>query len=285
MEEQIMEMPLENLHKKLFETLCFLDRVCREQGLAYYLAYGSLLGAVRHQGFIPWDDDVDVWMPRDDFMKLLEYLRLHNTDERFVLNEGKYKPKGDRPSEFQIRVLDTQTKISRQYAGTRIEAYLWIDIFALDQVPAAKKGQYLKKFKRELLMYKIARCKNFLIVDNSMFGKVNKAIYVLHNKFGMFKNCLKEEKHQASVVKALTRYQTSSAAKDMEYFSYAAVYLGKPEKCFFKKEWFSKPVELQFDGKSFYSPENWDAILKTLYNDYMKLPPEHEKYSHSVKEA
>lgn len=273
-----------NLHDKLFEILVFLDRTCREQGLVYYLAYGTLLGAVRHKGFIPWDDDIDVWMPRSDFMKLLDYLRAENKDPRFVLNEGVYRPEGDRPSEFQMRILDTQTEISRLYANNILDAYLWIDIFALDTVPQTKKEQFLSQFKRKLLMYKIARCKTFLIPEASLRGKLNKLIYTMHNRFGMLKHCLDEEKKKNAVVKTLTRYEGCADADCEEYFSYAAVYLDTPQKCFFRREWFSQVEEVSFNGRMFYAPAGWDAVLKNLYNDYMTIPPEHQRVTHEVKE-
>ena len=274
-------MELQELHHKLYETLQFLDRVCKEQGLNYYLAYGTLLGAVRHRGFIPWDDDIDVWMKREDYMKLLQYLRSQNTDERFRLNEGEYKPKGDRPSEFQMRILDTHTKINRQFASTNIDAYLWIDIFALDSFPIEKKAKYLKKFKRRLLWYKIARCKNFVIDNGSLYSKFNKIIYKLHNKFGFFKWTLKEEKEIEKTYKALTRYGNEGEY----YFSYAAVYLDKSEKCIFEKKWFETSTDLLFVNKEFSSPSGWHEVLTTLYKEYMVMPKEHERYNHEVKSA
>ncbi len=269
------------IQQRALEILVFLDQLCRELGLTYFLAYGTLLGAVRHKGFIPWDDDIDVWMPREDFIKLREYLLTENKNERFILNEGEYKPEGDRPSELQMRILDRNAPIRRWYAEKVREAYLWIDIFALDSFPEEKKDQYFKKFKRTLFMYKIARCKNFFIPAKNFYGLMNYIVYTAHHKLHLFKHCLDEEKKKDAIVQAITRYQ---GLKSPEYFCYAAVYLHKPEKCFFKREWFEDPIELEFEGHQFFVPRNWDAVLKTLYNDYMTPPPEEARvYTHGVQ--
>ena len=265
------------------EVLSFLDRICQEQGFTYYLAYGTLLGAVRHKGFIPWDDDIDVWMPRGDYMKLLEYLKNDNTDEHFGLSEGTYKIHGDRPAEFQMRIIDKTKKISRMFAGKDTVMYPWIDVFCLDVFPQQKKQRYLKNFKRHLFTYKIARCKHFLIEENSLFGKANKLIYTLHKKFHLFKHILNEEKQIQKTVCALTKYQTTDNTDYKEYFCYAAVYLQQSEKCFFQREWFAESVKVEFEGRQFSAPKNWDSVLKTLYNNYMQLPPEHKrKCTHSA---
>ena len=262
------------IQERSFEILKFLDKVCRQNGFTYYLAYGTLLGSIRHEGFIPWDDDIDIWMPRGDYMKLLEYLRVQNKDERFVLNEGIHAPKGDRPPELQMRILDLNHSLTRGYAGTSIEAHPWIDIFALDTFPIQKKKSYLKKFQRSLFFYKVARCKNFLIISNSFFGKMNKLIYTLHQKLKLF-FFLSEKRSLKRVVRCLTKYQGIASE---EYFCYAAVYLPKPEKCFFSSDWFGTPREGMFEGSSFCIPVDSHNVLTKLYNNYMELPPEIERF-------
>ncbi len=269
---------IQKIQAEAFEILSFLDKVCREQGFTYYLAYGTLLGAVRHQGFIPWDDDVDVWMPREDYMRMLAFLEKENADERFSLNMGEYRHPGERPAELQMRIVDKKRRIRRNYAGVRAEMHPWIDIFCLDVFPEKKKKQYLKAFKRNLFMYKIARCKTFLVVQNSFFGKMNKVIYTLHNKYHWFKHTLNLEKRKEKVIGAITKYHNQNGANYKEFFCFASVYLPRPEKCFFARKWFEHPIEIEFEGKKFFAPSNYDAVLKTLYNDYMQLPPESKRY-------
>jgi lipopolysaccharide cholinephosphotransferase len=266
------------IQNEAFEILCFLDRICRARNLRYYLAYGTLLGAVRHRGFIPWDDDVDVWMPRDDYMKLLDYLRKEDRDERFALSDGIYREKGDRPPELQMRIIDKTMRISRVFSGRRAVMYPWIDIFCLDVFPDRKKKQYLKTFQRRLFLYKIARCKSHLIEQDSFYGKMNKLIYTLHNRYHLFRHVLNEEKGKNKAVAAITKYQDLDERESREYFCYAAVYLPTPQKCFFDRTWFENTTELEFEGRRFFAPCGWDSVLKTLYRDYMQLPPEDQRH-------
>ena len=284
-EEAVIDCGLEEVHKDLFGILDFYDELCRRLGLKYFLAYGTLLGAVRHKGFIPWDDDVDVWMPREDYMKLLEYLRTSNDNDCFVVNEGEFKLDGDRPCECQMRIIDKNTKIIRDYAARTAITYQWIDIFALDDFPYDKKEKYFKNFKRRLFMYKIARCKTFLVDMNTFYSKMNKIIYFMHNKLHLLNHCLKLEDKKNKLIASLVKYQGSQDEKCIEYFCNAAVYLPNPEKCFFNKEWFGEAIEMTFEGKKLFVPANWDMVLKTLYNDYMKIPKEHERYSHGIKQV
>ena len=130
-----------------------------------------------------------------------------------------------------------------------------------------------------MLWYKIARCKTFVIHNGSLYSKLNKIIYTLHNKFGFFKHTLKEEKEIQKTYRTLTKYSN----KGEHYFSYAAVYLNKPEKCIFEKKWFAESVETRFENGEFSSPSGWHEILTTLYQDYMVIPEEHERYNHEVK--
>lgn len=123
-------------------------------------------------------------------------------------------------------------------------------------------------------MYKIARCKDFLINEKSFFGTMNKIIYTLHKKLKLF-FFLNEEKCLDKTFKTITKYQ--DLKETLEYFCYAAVYLPTPQKCFFKRDWFGKPQEVEFEGKKFFAPADSHNVLTALYKDYMQLPPKEQR--------
>ncbi len=264
------------LQTEVLDILRFIHEKCQQNNLKYYLAYGTLLGAIRHKGFIPWDDDIDLWMPRADYMRCLSILR-SDDNERFGLSQGKYKPEGDRPEVLQMRVIDKKVLIARDFSTDKtITAYPWIDIFALDRYPIEARDKYIGSFKRELFMYKIARAKHYLIKEKSVFGMMNLALYTLHTKLGMFKNSLNEEKHIERALSVISQYQ-NDAIQNEGLFCYAAVYLPQLEKCLFDKEWFRDTVAYEFEGEKYFGPADADGILTRIYKDYMTPPPVEEQ--------
>ena len=274
-------MELKELQEKLFEMLCFFDKICTKLNLKYYLAYGTLLGAVRHKGFIPWDDDVDVWMPRNDFDKLLNYLTEEHPSDRYFLNTGKYKAQCDRPNKFQMRIVDSKTPVYKPISNFKMEFFLWMDIFALDSYPENKEKKYIKKFKKHLFRYKMARCKNFVLKDGFIKTTINKTIYFLHNKLGLLKKCLIEEKEIEKTYLTLTKYKDDASCN--KYFSYAAVYLNDIKKCTFDKSLFDESIRVDFLSEKLCSSSKFDEILTQLYGDYMQLPKEEERITHSIE--
>ncbi len=102
---------------------------------------------------------------------------------------------------------------------------------------------------------------------------MNKIIYTLHQKFKMF-FFISEDRCLKKAVRVLTKY---CGSESKEYFCYAAVYLSRPQKCFFSSEWFGKPEELEFEDGRFYVPSDSHSVLTKLYSNYMELPPESER--------
>ena len=116
------------IKESVFDILSYFDKVCRDNGLPYSLAFGTMLGAVRHKGFIPWDDDVDVCLLREDYEKLLEILK-NNEDDRFKVIDSKIN---DTYFYNVAKIVDTRTSlIEKKYK--KIYGYgVYVDIFPLD---------------------------------------------------------------------------------------------------------------------------------------------------------
>ena len=123
-------LSLEETQDRLFELLVYFDELCRANDLRYWLGYGTLLGAVRHQDFIPWDDDVDVLMPREDYEKLLS-LEECALDEDHCLVSYRNSPF---PFSF-TKLCDNRVRVLTEAYEGLAEESLWLDIFTLDSAP------------------------------------------------------------------------------------------------------------------------------------------------------
>ena len=125
-------LSLEEIKKVELDALCELDRVCKAHGLSYFLAYGTLLGALRHQGFIPWDDDVDVYMPRGDYERFLAEAPAILPPEFEVLSSRSHP---DYPKTFGILGLVGSTFTPQVARNRKFPIPIGIDLFPLDPIP------------------------------------------------------------------------------------------------------------------------------------------------------
>lgn len=263
--EQLKELQLVEL-----DMLKDFIKVCEILELKYFLAGGTLLGAIRHKGFIPWDDDIDVVMPREDYEIFLEkaqdlldkeyFVQNYKTDPEFVLSFSK------------IRNSET-TFIEKTSKNRNINHGVYIDIFPIDGFPK-KKWQYLKN-KVFNLMYTYQTDKYFYYEKKVSPNLKTRII-------GWFSDLLYKNRTlreiQDKKEKIYTKYKYNNSEK---VISYCGIY---GEKEIMPRGYFGEGEKAIFEGIEVRVPQKYDLYLKQFYGDYMKLPPKEQQVAHHYNE-
>lgn len=262
--EQLRKMQLVEL-----EMLDEVDRVCRKHGIIYSMDSGTLLGAIRHKGFIPWDDDIDIAMLREEYEKFKRvldelnpeicYFQDHDTDPEYRWGYAKLRRTG---TEF-IRLGQEHMKFKTGIA---------IDIFPLDDVPKSLIGQMWLDF----------RC---FCMRKVLWSEVGK-----RTEKGFWKWWFSLLSHipADAVFKRINRIARRSSntspnrVRNLLFPSYGKLDNIAPlrERYGMPKEWFSDLAEYEFEGKRFWGPKDYDAYLSYTYGNYMELPPADKRESH-----
>ncbi len=244
-------------------------RVCDEYGIKYFMDSGTLLGAVRHKGFIPWDDDMDFGMLREEFDKFVQiapkvlnkefYLQTWESDENFPYAFCKLRKKGTRYVEKMF-----------QSSGARQELY--IDIFPYDVFPEHSKEQKLQG--RKIMWYKysmLMKCRVYPWLRHE--GRIERLLV----RIKYFPSCIYSMFHKRNNImmryNAVMREHNGENGKNVYEQAGGAPY-GKwvvPLECF------EKYTQLSFETEVFSAPIDYDLYLKTVYGDYMQLPPEDKR--------
>ena len=238
------------------DMLCELNRVCRELQIRYFLDSGTLLGAIRDGHFIPWDDDIDVIMLRDDYEVLKENSHLFQDEYMFqcAYTDDNY-PYGH----AQIRKKDTCAMIPYMAKSVRFNQGIFIDIFVLDGVTENKKELEAQFREKE----KIKRKMDIIGIPTST-KPINKFIKMLLRWVYIF-FCPKMSDMFHEYEKICMKYNNSQYVDKI-------MFRKEPEKVYYiKKDWFDQSVDVSFEGLQFPVPAGYDHVLKTYYgNNYMK---------------
>lgn len=253
--------------QEILNILIRFDELAKEQGLTYSLSYGTLLGAVRHKGFIPWDDDIDVVMPRPEYDRLIRLIEsgLEVPGHRFVGYElGNY------PMPY-LKLQNMQIAVSENYCDDSMEACLWIDIFPIDGVPADDE-EYLTFWNK-------AQRKKLLSIMGHISAKSGSSVAKKVAKFGLRLYC----KYMGGAKRATDELIDMCHEHDYAGSEYVVDIVAgdSPDERMTKDE-FEKLTSLEFEGHMFPAFQNYDKLLTQTYGDYMKLPPVDKRVSHGV---
>lgn len=264
----MIRLTKKQIQEKELEMLLEFDRYCKENCLRYYLAGGTLLGAIRHHGFIPWDDDIDICMPRTDYEELL--LKIINSPISSAVEVCE--PSFNNLDVPFCKLFANNTMVINKFIGDIANSRLWIDIFPVDGLPDDLKevAQVYKKcdFYRKMLLL----CDAKLGEGTTSFRKWSKYILKpLSNIYGK-KNLL----NRLIEIGKTMPYKTSNYVGIVTSGLY-----GIGERML--KSEFEKAVEVEFEGHKFPAFSCWDSYLHGLYGDYMQLPPVEKRKTHEME--
>ena len=240
------------------DMLAEFVRICNKHGIKYFVQGGTLLGTVRHSGFIPWDDDVDVSLPRDEYERFLAVAE-KELPEYYFLQTKDTDP--EYPNNF-AKIRDSRTTFVETSArNLKINHGAYIDIFPLDNYPEGFRAK-IYELKKRLLTQRIYKA--FYMPHMSFIAKIITLLTML--LYPSLKGAVeKREKLFKSVAKSGKVVNNSGAWLSKEII---------PE------EWVQDTTQMEFEGIKVNVSDKYDEWLTYVYGDYMSLPPENERVGH-----
>ncbi len=238
----------------LLEILKDIDAFCKKHHIRYSIAYGTLLGAVRHKGFIPWDDDVDLQMPRPDFDRFVSTYR--STRFRCLYNNERF-------TQYFAKVEDPTTLCDEMKVSGKMQLGLNVDIFPIDGKPVGEENQIVHekrvgKFVRRMFIIR----RGFFSRYDINFAKIEAFLHKPSYWLGKAEAMLKKYDYETSGFRGTT----------------CCTFKGLKE--IFPGDVFDGYTTLEFEGVHFQSFEQWDRILRQQYGDYMQIPPVDQQRFH-----
>ena len=257
-------LSLDELKRHQIGILDAVAAFCDQNGIRYYLTGGTLLGAVRHKGYIPWDDDIDICMMREDYESFIR--TFNGASDRYKVYSIENNPKFLR--EYG-KVLDTQTVLYEpDEKGKKL--CVNIDLFIMDAAPDDDQIVSEMYDLRDRLKQKQ------ILREQSKYQIVTGFHSLWYYICGVFRRMVPERCYVLRLVKNATRFCDPKS----EYVGdFSGIYHGLP-RTKVKRALFAETTLLDFEGKKYSAPVGYDEWLTALYGDYMTLPPEEKRVSH-----
>jgi len=241
------------------EIMKLIHEFCIEHKIKYSMAYGTMLGAIRHKGFIPWDDDIDIFMLREDYEKF-EKLWLKNPPEGYILENARINPNYTQCL-TKIR-KDNTCFLQSGEENVKYHTGIFIDIFILDRVADTKMQQKIQKFYSAIY---------YLYTRGFAFKRGNKFL-----RFGceILLKLVPKSKYKLIADKCENKLTKYNSHKNNNLVCYCTM---EDSNLFYPSNTMENMELAEFENEKFYLSKCFDQMLSTCYGDYMKLPPESER--------
>ena len=275
-------MNKENKELKIIQEteLCILKKcleIISHHNLRYFMLGGTLLGAIRHKGFIPWDDDVDIGMPRTDYEKFLEYAK-NELSEPYCLES--YIPKANYHQQYFAKVTDKRIIVRLLNSDFKTEVSVWVDVFPLDGVPEGKvrlwfwktRGLYLAK------MFTVSQARFLFdrhLPVNRAKTRTNLSIRIIQ-KTGLDR-LLNRDRIWMKLDRHLKKNSYESSSSLINLCGHWHM------KEMFSKEVYGEGTNYHFEDVDLLGPNDYDYVLRQMYGDYLVLPPKDKRSQHGIE--
>ena len=263
------ELTLEEIHSATLNIMDYIHDLCAKNGIKYYLGYGTLLGAVRHQGFIPWDDDFDIQIPRKDFNKFCRIMLNEKNNHIKLVNRANTEG-----YTFAIpRVVDSRFYYqSTQKNSNKIknpDMGIFIDVYPFDNY-----GN--KEETARYLLNKIERINGMYAIYMNGFSLRGWSRSIIRMPLHFFLRIIYGRHYNSKVDSRIYKIIEKHTKDTDKYIGQVTWERGCNQ---FNKEWFAERVLVPFEDRQFWVPKGYDMILKKSYGNYMELPPQNQRVS------
>lgn len=260
---------IQHLHETLLIIMDEIDRVCENNNINYTLTGGSLIGAVRHFGFIPWDDDMDIALTRDNYNKLIQCkdqfgkeftLQTYESDPNYYYGYAKL-------------LLNGTISVEMGHENTKYKKGVFIDIFPLDNVPSnifrRKKQKTINYFFQKISRQKMG------ISDNPNWTKKEKYVFCTIN-------CIAKLFPRKTIIRILEYNMTfGNNTFENNITNLSGMYGYEKETA--KIDWFLKYEKVSFEDRKYYVIVDRDKYLRKIYGNYMEIPPIEKRHTHEFQ--
>ncbi len=263
--ENLVEISLDEAKEKMLEMMCYIDKVCRDNNIKYSLAYGTLIGAIRHKGFIPWDDDMDIMLTRDNYDKLIEIIKkddkydLLDIRNGFLANYSKICHKNTIGIEH--------TKLMK--LPSEVDMGIYIDIFPIDNLPEVGYKRHMKKILFYMRLLQTNSFKRYFISPSLIKVTIKSIVFL--------PLCIISKIYtKKRVINKIDYLQKKFNNTKTDYIGIAS--FGYCER--YKKSWFDEYIDVKFEDYNFMLVKEYDKVIRVCYDDYMTIPDEKDRKIH-----